>query len=528
MMKPARFLIRRPGGSLAFALPRLAAALALAAGLWAAPALSQGAHLAIGEGRLVRVSNGEAATVFVADPEIADVQVPAHNAVLVMGRRAGSTTLYVLDADGGPLLQQRIDVRHNIEALQGVLRQRFPNLRVSIESAPGSLLIGGGVPDAQTADAITRTVLPYLGENDQLINQLAVASPTQVHLRVRVTEVSRAVTQQLGVNWSVIASPGNFTTGLISGRPFESLINTFTESSGSSADLTALLAGALGASIANSVVNGAGSSSANVNADAAYNASRAWSSGSSRSNSFSRVTSYSASPNGGYSFLGGYSHNGNSVQAMIDVLDREGLISILAEPNLTAVSGQTASFLAGGEFPIPVKQDGDSISVEFKPFGVALDFTPTVMADDRISIKVRPEISELDPNSSIVMEGMAIPGLSVRRVETTVEMASGQSFAIGGLLQNNVRDVLSQVPGLGSLPVLGKLFSSTDYQNNKSELVVIVTPYLVRPTDSSRLATPLDSMRPATDIEYILHDKIGLDPLEGTVPRLTGQAGFVY
>src|SRR5690606_34947227 len=170
---------------------------------------------------------------------------------------------------------------------------------------------------------------------------------------------------------------------------------------------------------------------------------------------------------------GGYAKEGRSIQAMIDVLDQEGMISVLAEPNLTAVSGETASFLAGGEFPIPVRQDRDSLTVEFKPFGVALDFTPTVLADDRISIKVRPEISEIDPNSSIVMEGMMIPGLSVRRVETTVEMASGQSFAIGGLLQNNIRDIASQIPGLGKIPNLGKLFSSSDYQNNKSELVVI-------------------------------------------------------
>src|SRR5690606_30450541 len=148
--------------------------------------------------------------------------------------------------------------------------------------------------------------------------------------------------------------------------------------------------------------------------------------------------------------------------------------------------------------------DSDSISVEFKPFGVALDFTPTVLSDDRISIKVRPEISEIDPNSSIVVNGLAIPGLAVRRVETTVEMASGQSFAIGGLLQNNIRDISSQIPGLGKLPVPGRLFSSADYQNNKSELVVIVTPYLVKPTDSSQLASPLESMRPSTDIEFIL------------------------
>ena len=449
------------------------------AGMLVSPVWAYAASIAIGEGRLVRVTNGEAATVFVADPEVADVQVPAPNAVLVMGRRAGSTTLYVLDENGNSLVQERMDVRHNVEALQSTLRQRFPNLRISLESAPGSLMLTGHVSDPEVADAIVRTVRPYLGEQDQLINQLSIASPTQVHLRVRVTEVSRAVTQRLGVNWSALTSPGNFTAGLISGRPLDTLISTFSETD------------------------------------------------AGRSSSFSRTSRYTGASDG-YSFLGGYSRNGNSVQAMIDVLDREGLISILAEPNLTAVSGQTASFLAGGEFPIPVRQEAETMSVEFKPFGVALDFTPTVLADDRISIKVRPEISELDPNSSIVMEGVAIPGLSVRRLETTVELTSGQSFAIGGLLQNNVRDMISQIPGLGSLPVLGQLFSSTDYQNDKSELVVIVTPYLVRPTDSSRLATPLDSMRPATDIEHILQGKIGLDPLDGTVPRLTGQAGFVY
>lgn len=441
-------------------------------------AVAQEGSLAVGEGRLVRITTGEVGAVFIADPEIADIQIPSDNAVLLLGRRTGSTTLYVLDPEGMPLLQQRVVVRHNLTELQNVLRQRFPALRVSLESAPGSLLISGGVPDAQTAEAVVRTIRPYLGENEELINQLGIASPVQVHLRVRVTEVSRAVTQQLGVNWSAISTNSGFVTGIISGRSFQNITNTF--------------------------VKGASSSS------------------------FSGIGGYTPADSGGYSFLGGYSRTGNSIQAMIDVLDREGLISVLAEPNLTAVSGQTASFLAGGEFPIPVKQERDTMTVEFKPFGVALDFTPTVLADDRISITVRPEISEIDPNSSIIMDGLVIPGLNVRRVETTVEMASGQSFAIGGLLQNNIRDILSKVPGLGSVPVLGALFSSSDYQNNKSELVVIVTPYLVRPTDASRLASPLDSMRPATDIEYILHDKIGLDPLLGDAPRLTGQVGFVY
>jgi pilus assembly protein CpaC len=451
-------------------------ALGLAAACYAP--LTAGQALSVGEGRLVRFA-GAAKTVFVADPEIADVQVPSDGAVLVMGKKTGQTTLYVLDESGATLAQQRISVRHNVAEITEVLRQRFPGLRIGLESAPGSLMVVGTVPDTETVDAISRTIKSYLGEKDDLINRMAISSPTQVYLRVRVTEVSRAVTQQLGINWSSIATPGHFFAGVISGRAFQNIVGTVVGSSD----------------------NGMQFASSGV---------------------------YGGAPAGGYSFLGGYAKEGRSIQAMIDVLDQEGMISVLAEPNLTAVSGETASFLAGGEFPIPVRQDRDSMTVEFKPFGVALDFTPTVLADDRISIKVRPEISEIDPNSSILMQGIMIPGLSVRRVETTVEMASGQSFAIGGLLQNNIRDLTSQIPGLGKIPVLGKLFSSSDYQNNKSELVVIVTPYLVKPSDSSQLASPLESLRPNTDIEYILHDKIGLDPLKGDVPRLTGTAGFVY
>lgn len=449
-----------------------------------APAYAQ--KLAIGEGQLVRFS-GSAQSVFVADPSIADVQVPSDGAVLVMGKKAGQTTLYVLDESGRTLLQQKVVVRHNVSEVSRVLTERFPDLRISVESAPGSLLLKGNVPDADTSDAIVRTVRAYLGEGDDLINRLTISSPTQVYLRVRVTEVSREVTQKLGINWSALTTPGHFFAGVISGRAFQELVGTVNPAV-AAATYGGLSAGDMAFS-ARSVYTGA---------------------------------------NEGYSFFGGYANEGRSVQAIIDVLDREGLITVLAEPNLTAVSGETASFLAGGEFPIPVRHEENSTSVEFKPFGVALDFTPTVLANDRISIRVRPEISELNPNNSIIVDGLMIPGISVRRVETTVEMASGQSFAIGGLLQNHVRDITSQVPGLGKIPVLGRLFSSADYQNGKTELVVIVTPYLVKPAGASQLASPLDSLRPSTDVEYLLQQKIGLDPFSGDVPRLTGAAGFVY
>lgn len=429
-------------------------------------------NLAIGSGHLITLE-GEAATVFVADPEIADVQMRSAGAILVFGRRAGTTTLYALDELNKQILHQQITVRHNVGELQDILRKRFPALRLVLESAPGSLMVSGSTPDPETTEAIIRTIKPYIGENDQLISRISISSPTQVHLRVRVTEVSRTVAQRLGINWSAISNPSNYFAGVISGRPL--------------GNINVSLGG----------TNSSGSIISPIDSD-------------------------------GYTFLGGYSKEGRSILGVIDVLDREGLINVLAEPNLTAVSGQTASFLAGGEFPVPTKQDNDSVSVEFKPFGVALDFTPTVLSNDRISIKVRPEISEIDPSASFIMDGLAIPGVSVRRVETTVEMASGQSFAIGGLLQNNVSDILSQIPGLGSLPVLGKLFSSTDYQNNKSELVIIVTPYLVRPTDPDQLTTPLATMRANSDIEEVFRQNFDYDPITGNVPRLSGNAGFVY
>lgn len=437
------------------------AGLLVVTGVNAKTSLPPSLAVSVGTGELINVS-GNMASVFVADPDIADVQSPAPGAILILGKRVGTTSLYGLNDQGKALLQRTIVVRHNLGEMQSVLRQRFPNLRLTLSSSPGSVMVSGPVPNAETAETINQTLRPYLNEKEHLLNQLTIAGSVQVHLRVRVTEVSRTVTQQLGVNWDAVTSkPGNFIMGLTGARNFASSSGYTTAS-------------------------------------------------------------------GAYGIRGGFHSGSTSIETMIDALDKEGLISILAEPNLTAISGQTASFLAGGEFPIPVKQESNSTTVEFKPFGVALDFTPTVLSDDRISLKVKPEISEIDNNNSITMDGLTIPGVSVRRVETTVELASGQSFAIGGLLQNNVKDIIAKVPGLGSIPVLGKLFSSSDYQNQKSELVIIVTPYLVRPSAASQLTTPLDSMRASSDIEYMLNKKIGFDPLQNKVPRLTGSAGFVY
>lgn len=228
------------------------------------------------------------------------------------------------------------------------------------------------------------------------------------------------------------------------------------------------------------------------------------------------------------SYIGSFRNSNVSVDAVIDALNEEGLARTLAEPNLTAISGQKASFLAGGEFPIPVAQDNNTISVDFKQYGVALDFVPTVLSADRMSLTVRPEVSELTNNGSVQIGDLHIPALSVRRVETTVELGSGQSLVIGGLLQQHSADLLTKLPGLGDLPILGSLFTSSSYQKNQTELVVIVTPYIVRPTHPEALETPLGRLAPSTPFERLLLKNNRAAGEDGAPRRLNGPAGFVY
>lgn len=435
----------------------------LSASVAAAAEADSRLELAAGTGEMIRLPR-PALSVFVANPDVADVQVPSPNTIFLLGKKAGTTTLYAVDGRDHEILRRDVVVRHNTAEMAELLKQRFPAAKFTLASAPGSLMVAGTVDTAAQVAAVGDTLSPFLAKDERLINNVATRNPTQVHLRVRIAEVSRDITQQWGVNWQAVLNPGHFAATLANGRDF-----------------------------------------------------------------FDNDKGLYTIPSTGWGIGGGFHTKKYNVESVIDALDQEGLISVMAEPNLTALSGQTASFLVGGEFPIPVAQaQSNAISVEFKPFGVSLDFTPTVLAPDRMSLLVRPEVSELSTTNSIILNSMTIPGLSVRRVETTVELASGQSFVIGGLLQDNMRDLVARLPGLGDLPVLGKLFSSQNYRNSKSELVVIVTAYTVRPTDGGQLQTPLANLRPASDVEYLANRKLGTDPLSPDTPRLLGPAGFVY
>lgn len=424
-------------------------------------------QLEVRKGRLLRLASPVTA-VFVADPDVADVQAQSPTILYLYGRRAGTTTLYAVDDRQEVVLRREVQVRHNLSRLRQVLAETFPDYPLQLQSVEGGLIVAGRVPTATAAQEAREIAGRFLGEGETLVNRLQVASPTQVSLHVRVAEVSREVIKLFGINWETLFSPGDFVFGLATGRGF--------------------LDPASGA--VNRLVDPGGTAG---------------------------------------SLFGRFSSGNTNINTLIDALEREGLVTVLAQPNLTALSGETASFLAGGEFPVPVGADNNQIQIEFKQFGISLAFTPTVLSPERISLRVKPEVSDISEKGSIQLRDLVIPAISTRRADTTVEIGSGQSFAIGGLVSNTTRSSLEKFPGLGDLPVLGTLFRSTRFQRDETELVIIVTPYLVRPVTASALRTPVDQLRPATDLERILEGRLArANSLPGATspPRLRGPAGF--
>ena len=424
-------------------------------------------------GTLVRL-DAPAAAVFVADPEVADVQAHSPTLFYTFGKKTGATTIYAVDADETVLLERQVIVTHPMARINRILTDGLAGEDIEAHSIDTGLVLTGSVSDpviSRDAEDIARR---FLGENEIVINKLRIRSPTQVNLRVRVAEVSRDADKIFGVNWDAALSTGDSFFNFISGRGFLS----------------------------------------------------------GNRSTFSRFVDQSGAAGG---VLGGFANDTLAVDGMLDALEREGLVAVLAEPNLTALSGETASFLAGGEFPVPVGRDEDEIQIQFKEFGVRLAFTPTVLSSDRISLKVRPEVSDLDFSNAIELVDTLIPALKTRRAETTVELGSGQSFAIGGLISNTTQNNVEKFPGLGDLPVLGTLFRSTNFQRSESELVIIVTPYLVRPVREAQLSDPTEDYRAPNDVERIVEGRLAKATLgSGRRPailargnRLIGPAGFM-
>jgi pilus assembly protein CpaC len=399
--------------------------------------------LSVSRGQTIRL-NRPSATIFVADPAIADIQTPSNMLVFVFGKSPGRTSLFALDNEGKPVAEYLVVVTKPIEDLQALLRSSLGDLDVAVAYTPNGAVLSGTVPNAAIAEQARALTAQFLGQGGVITNTLRIAGALQVSLKVRVAEVSRSVSKRFGFNLSAVGQPGNFQFGLVSGR---------------------------------------------------------------------------------------------QVAAVLDALAAEGLVSILAEPSLTAVSGESASFLAGGEFPIPISQGAsgrnNALAVEYKRFGVSLDFVPTVLSGDLISIKVRPEVSDISNRGAVTVDGFNIPALATRRAETVVELGSGQSFAIGGLIRKGFNTEISAFPGLGELPVLGALFRSSSFQKDESELVIIVTPYIVRPADrSTALQVPTDRVAPPSDSGRVLLNTTASPPprrpeLEARSPRTLFDHGFI-
>lgn len=460
----------------------LALAIAMGTGAFSSAAVAQDSdrlispssemiRLDVNKGMLLRLDAG-VTNVFIANPEVADVQIKSPRMLYLYGTGEGETTIYAVNGQDQVVYSATIAVAHNVGQIKALVDTIVPDSEIEVKTLNGMVFLSGYVRRPEDAEELARLAQQLVGEGQTVVNRMRITTPTQVNLHVRFAELARDLLKTLGVNWetslfgaktgfllatgrNVVDFVPNPTTGLID-KVFPTLANGTD-------------------TIAGDLVTG--------NLDLNY---------------------------------------------AIDALESEGFLSILAEPNLIALSGETASFLAGGEFPIPVPNE-DRTVVEFKEFGVGLAFTPVVMADDRISLRVRPEVSQLSSDAAISVNGISVPGLTTRRAETTVELGSGQSFAIAGLLQNNLNQTVRKFPGLGNIPVLGALFRSDRFQNRETELVIVVTPYLVKPVDQRKIATPVDGYKRPSDLDrYLRGETFQTQPTKGaTAPTTPNRAGLV-
>ncbi|OAF03762.1 hypothetical protein AYJ54_24760 [Bradyrhizobium centrolobii] len=404
---------------------------------------------------------GPAASIFVADPTIADYQAPKNTTIFVFGKKSGRTSLFALNDNGEALVELRVVVAQPIEDLRAMLKAQVGDYPIKVSYTPAGAILGGTAPNAEVVDTAMRVTQQFLGAGATVINKILVAGSLQVNLSVRVAELSRSAMKKLDINLCAFGQNGAFSVGLLSGSGCSS--NT---------------------------------------------------------------------PNGGGKVGIGFGAGNIGVGAVLDALANEHLASVLAEPNLTAMSGESASFLAGGEFPIPVLQENRQVSVEFRQFGISLEFIPTVLSNNQINIRVKPEVSELSTQGAVSINGMSVPALSTRRANTVVELASGQSFAIGGLIRRNFNTDIARFPWLGDVPILGALFRSSSFQKEETELVIIVTPYVVRPASNlSKMSAPTDRVGPPSDVERTLTNTLASPPRGRGAPRTdvpgaTG-AGFI-
>lgn len=481
-------------------------------------------YIYVPESRSSLVELPEAAgEVIVANPEIADVHV--HNAknLAIIARKKGRTNIRVMNRSGRMLRDLIITVGYDLPSLRKALNDFLPNETINVEMVNTSVALTGKVSSTAAVDRALKIAREYVGaqptesnsgaggamaalapasgggesggaaeedDNKHILNFLQVTSGQQVMLRVRVGEIRRSALKSLGIDLNMIQrAQGASAFALGTGGGVASLVAPGT------AD--AVLPGAFLLPGGQVPINTRG------------------------------VLSGVWQPGG---------VNGNSYSGLIRALEQDGLFKVLAEPNLVAISGEEAEFLSGGEIPIPVVQNaggggGNNISIEYKPFGVAVKFTPHVLSESRIRMTVQPEVSDVSQANAININGFNVPSIETRRVNTTVELAPGESFMIAGLINDATRASIEQLPGAKELPILGALFRSSEFQRSETELVIAVTPYIVDPLVSSDVKLPTDDFRPASQMEMFFYGALGsLQGVHEGLPKkqaLEGPTGFM-
>jgi pilus assembly protein CpaC len=452
----------------AFATTSLATAPAAAA---AAAETGSVVVLSIGRGQQLNLPTA-ITDVVVADPAIADVEVKSARQIYLLAKGPGETTIYATDAKGNTVFRAIVRVGQNLDSLDQMLKLAMPDANITITTMNGSVLLTGTVAQPEDAEEAQRLVQAFAGPNTQVIGRLKNATPLQVNLRVRIAEVSRSLAKEIS---------GNINTWDTTSNPNGSLYNI-----------------------------GTGSRNFVTKTDVA---------GGGTTFTFNRPAGINSIGAIGKLF-------GLDVAAAFDLAERNGLIATLAEPNLTTISGETAEFRSGGQYPFPVSSGLGATSVEFKNFGISLQYTPTVLSNGRIQLRVHPEVSEISSQGAVRIGGIEVPAITQRMADTTVELGSGQSFMIAGLLQNTSSSSVDKVPGAGDLPVLGALFKSNGWRRNETELMIIVTPYLVKPVSDSEIKLPTDGFNTPNDLERVLLGKVASSKGDGNrpMPSVAGES----
>ncbi|HEU0044057.1 type II and III secretion system protein family protein [Sphingomonas sp.] len=466
--------------SLAFAaLPLLALGSALAvpastSAQVAASGASPVLQVNTGRGRLITLSR-PMSDLFIADDNVADVQVRSPTQLYIFGKKTGETTISATARGGQVVYAATVRVGNNLDSIGTMLNLAMPDAKIVATPMNGLVLLTGTVAGPEDAAEAERLVQAFVGDGSKVLSRLRSATPLQVNLQVRIAEVSRSFVKNIGANLTTLDGTGGFKFGIGSGRSPASFYTTDPN-----------LPLGIGQSVQGYTIDP-------TNGQVVLRPGTTITPGAQRA-TVGALTK----------FLG------LNILGSLDLGETIGQVSTLANPNLTALSGETATFLAGGEIPIPISQGLGAVSVEFKSYGISLAYTPTVLSNGRISLRVRPEVSQLSAQGSVQINGTTIPALTTRRAETTLELGSGQSMVIGGLLSNDTNNSIEKTPGLGDVPVLGALFRSNGWRRSETELMIVITPYLVRPIDNpGDIVLPTDGLKSPSDAERVLLGELG-------------------